>query len=654
MFKKGNQLFVKNAIKKLRTMGLKTFKKIIIVATICLFMATCVYAGTLCYPEDSCTGTITIPIAGQLLIGATGGVYSPAYLTAGTNVTIATSSGGITISSTDTGIINLNSLTALTQTFASTSETNLGITITSSGSTHTFAPYWIGTLADGRIASASNWNTAYGWDVPTNYLATGTAVSTYVARDTWTTHDNYPAACGAGDYVSAIGDTLTCSAPTGTLFSAGNGLQLVGTTFSLDYGYPNAFTATNTFSGNVGIGTTSPAYTLDVYGNFRAATSSLGIVNAGTWQGTPVADAYISSASNWNTAYGWNVPTNYVSTTTGLTYLTSASAASTYLPISATSSFAWRANNLSDLQSTSTARINLGLAIGADVQAYDADNATTGVATLSSLISVGTITTGTWNATPIAYNYGGTGTTTALASQYLWWGNGSGGLVQVASSTLAGAAAGVSSLNTLTGALTLWGTENQLTVTASGTAGVILSTPQNIHTGASPTFAGLTLSGLVNGFLKVDASGAVSTSTIDISDNTNLTAGRSLTLTDDDMAADAELYIRSFTFAFTNATTTKNGQHQHQLPYDITITQITGYTSTSTVTIQLDKRTRTTPLTAGTDIMNASLVLDNDEQATTTFATTSVAAYQKINLDFDAVGATGIGGGVTVFYEIDD
>jgi len=36
--------------------------------------------------------------------------------------------------------------------------------------------------------------------------------SRFVLRDTWTTHDSYPAACSAGQAVTGLGDTLTCSA----------------------------------------------------------------------------------------------------------------------------------------------------------------------------------------------------------------------------------------------------------------------------------------------------------------------------------------------------------------------------------------------------------------------------------------------------------
>lgn len=68
---------------------------------------------------------------------------------------------------------------------------------------------------------------------------------------------------------------------------------------------------------------------------------------------------------------------------------------------------------------------------------------------------------------------------------------------------------------TLTDERVLAGTTNQITVTDGGAGGnVTLSTPQNIHTGASPTFSGLTLSGLTaSTFIYSNASKAITSTT---------------------------------------------------------------------------------------------------------------------------------------------
>lgn len=67
----------------------------------------------------------------------------------------------------------------------------------------------LGVDASGAVESCT--------DVWTEAENTSAGYISSVASDsTWTVHDSYPSACTAGQYVSAIGDTLTCGTPTDT------------------------------------------------------------------------------------------------------------------------------------------------------------------------------------------------------------------------------------------------------------------------------------------------------------------------------------------------------------------------------------------------------------------------------------------------------
>lgn len=79
------------------------------------------------------------------------------------------------ITTFSTGITALNGLTAQVQTFGN--DTN--VTMVSLGTIHTLT--WVGTLADSRIASASDWNTAYTNRI-TSLTTTGSGAATLISN----------------------------------------------------------------------------------------------------------------------------------------------------------------------------------------------------------------------------------------------------------------------------------------------------------------------------------------------------------------------------------------------------------------------------------------------------------------------------------------
>jgi hypothetical protein len=92
-----------------------------------------------------------------------------------------------------------------------------------------------------------------------------------VSRIDWTSHDSYPAACGAGQTVSAVGDTLTCvNLPDSSVVGNVTGTGTAGYVPLWYNGTALNSSALFQKAGKLGIGTTAPVKTFDVVGDINA------------------------------------------------------------------------------------------------------------------------------------------------------------------------------------------------------------------------------------------------------------------------------------------------------------------------------------------------------------------------------------------------
>jgi len=121
------------------------------------------------------------------------------------------------------------------------------------------------------------------------------------------------------------------------------------------------------------------------------------------------ADAELPNAACFVAEGTTNADKAFVCTNNSVTL---GSTSLTWANFAATTGALLAANNLSDLLNAGTARTNLGVAIGSNVQAYSATLAAVAAGTYAgatSITTLGTIATGVWNGTIITSAYGGTG-----------------------------------------------------------------------------------------------------------------------------------------------------------------------------------------------------------------------------------------------------
>lgn len=91
------------------------------------------------------------------------------------------------------------------------------------------------TYTGGNALSLSG--TTFNFDggaTPAGSLGGTWANPTVDSDSDWTKHNSFPSACSAGEFVTAVGDTLTCAVPSGegTTYTAGTGLDLTSSVFS--------------------------------------------------------------------------------------------------------------------------------------------------------------------------------------------------------------------------------------------------------------------------------------------------------------------------------------------------------------------------------------------------------------------------------------
>lgn len=97
---------------------------------------------------------------------------------------------------------------------------------------------------------------------------------------------------------------LTTGAPS-TFVPSTRSLTVNGTAFDLSANRTWTITTTGTTNRITVSGGAGSTPTIDISAAYVGQTSitTLGTIGTGTWQGTPVADAYIATSGNWNTAY---------------------------------------------------------------------------------------------------------------------------------------------------------------------------------------------------------------------------------------------------------------------------------------------------------------------------------------------------------------
>lgn len=167
----------------------------------------------------------------------------------------------------------------------------------------------------------------------------------------------------------------------------------------------------------------------------------------------------------------------------------------------------------------------------------------------------------------------------------------------------------------------------------------------------SASTSALSITGLKSGFLKIDTGGNVSTSTINLSVDTNFVAGIGLTTsTSGQVDLDIEYRTRTVNIAFTNATTTNTRIDMYWNPgVAITITEI-GCISDGSMGLDFGEATEVS-LSTSSEI--AAITCDTDSASTTSFTDAAIAARGRVKGQVSLV-TSGTSTWATITYTVND
>nr|MDQ3009006.1 hypothetical protein [bacterium] len=269
--------------------------------------------------------------------------------------------GGVCLADT-TGITSLNGLTNGTQTFATTTDTNVTLSIVSSGSTHTFTPGWTGSLAAGR-----------GGTGITNPVAAGILIGDY-AGSSW----QQLATSSLGLLTTNVNEGSNLYYTDARVNTYINASTTIPKTYSA-----NIFTNANTFNGGLTIGSLNGP--LQANNGVVSATSSIGVLYGGTG---------LSSAPTYGQLLVGNALGGYTLTATsslGLGSGTVGSGTAGYFPYYAANGTTLTATSTLFLTSTGEIGVNTtSLITGSDFQI----NGKVGASPVLSLINNGSTQVG--------------------------------------------------------------------------------------------------------------------------------------------------------------------------------------------------------------------------------------------------------------------